>query len=167
MVRYAADGSFLARLSDPNNSPRVYQTATYDRQTPGPETAQSRRAERNPATANTVAVVPNIVTLRSARLGPGAQLFFKVLLNHRDYFLRLSGGPHAGCVKANPQDPGGPGYGQVLRPLAQQTVRGDTYEAAAPLGTISCPGKYRVSISVLKDANRPYPSFGSANLTVR
>ncbi len=131
VVRYAADGSVLARLTDPNNSAHAYQTKTFDGQTPGPETAQSRRAERNPATSSTVAVVPSIVTLRSARLGPGAQLFFKVLLNHRGYFLRLTGGPRAGCVKANPQDPGGPGYGQVLRPLGEPTVRGDTYEAAA------------------------------------
>ena len=171
VVRYAADGSFLARLSDPNNSARRLSDGHLPTaQTPGTrDSAVTTRRNRNPATANTVAVVPSIVTLRSARLGPGAQLFFKVLLNHRGYFLRLSGGPHAGCVKANPQDPGGPG----LRPSPRAPCTADScvwrhIRGCGPiLGAISCPGKYRVSISVLKDANRPYPSFGSASLTVR
>lgn len=167
VVRYALDGSVLARLTDPSNSPAVYLGTTWDGQIPGPQTALSRRAERNPATPNRLVLVPSVVTLRSVRLGPGPRLFFTVLLNHRGYFLRLSGGPRPGCVSANPQASSGPGYGEILRPGDEPTVRGDTYLAGGPVGVIKCPGAYRVSISVLGRRGQPYRPFGSATLTVR
>jgi hypothetical protein len=99
-----------------------------DGQIPGPETALSRRAE--------VVLVPSVATLRSVRLGPGPRLFFDVLLNHRGYVRRLSGGPRPGCVTANPQAPSGPGCGEILRPGDEPTVRGDTYLAGGPVGVI-------------------------------
>jgi hypothetical protein len=167
VVRYAADGSVLARLTSPSNSAHVYLTSTWDGQVPGPETVLSRRAERDPATPNRVVLVPSVVTLKSVTLGPGPQLFFNVLLNHRNYFLRLTGGPRSGCIAGNPQDPSGPGYGEVLHPGAEPTVRGDTYLAGGPLGVIRCPGTYGFSVSVVGPHSQPYSPFGSATFTVR
>jgi hypothetical protein len=107
-------------------------------------------------------IAPNVPSTGSAR-----QFFFHVLLNNRTYFLRVTGGPHSGCVKANPQDPSGPGYGAALHPGAEPTARGDTYLGGSPPGIISCPGIYRLSISVLNAHSQPYRPFGSATFVVR
>lgn len=160
VVRYAADGRMLARLTNPSNSANVYQGTTYS-STPGPETPQSRRAERYPATPNRVVIAPNVASASSAR-----QFYFHVLLNNRTYFLRVTGGPHPGCIKPNPQDPTGPGYGEVLHPGAEATVRGDTYLDNSPPGIIGCPGTYRLSVSVLNNHNQPYLPFGSATFAI-
>jgi hypothetical protein len=167
VVLYAADGAVISRSTNSSNSAHVYLESTWDGSTPGPEKALSRRAERDPATPNRVVLVPRVVTLRSVTLGPGPQLFFNVLLNHRSYFLRVTGGPRPGCIAPNPQDPSGPGYGGALRPGDEPTVRGDTYLASGPLGVIKCPGAYRYSISVTSADGRPYPPFGSATFAVR
>ncbi|MGO9974919.1 MAG: hypothetical protein ACLP01_19365 [Solirubrobacteraceae bacterium] len=167
VVLYAANATVIASSNNPSNSASVYLGTTWDGSTPGPETALSRRAERDPATPNRVVLVPSVVTRKSVTLGPGPQLFFNVLLNHRNYFLRLTGGPRPGCITANPQDPSGPGYGEVLQPGAEPTVRGDTYLDGGPLGVIKCSGTYRFSISVLNEHDKPYPPFGSASFTVR
>jgi len=155
VVRYDQSGRVIAHATDPSNSASVYLETTWDATTPGPETPRSRRAERDPST-------PNPVVTGSAR-----QFFFHVLLNNRTYFLRVTGGPHSGCVKTNPQDPSGPGYGAALHPGAEPTARGDTYLGGSPPGIISCPGIYRLSISVLNAHSQPYRPFGSATFVVR
>jgi hypothetical protein len=134
VIRYAADGSVLARFTDQSDSASVYQNTTYSSGIPGPETAQSRRAERDPATPNRIVIVPNVVTLRSVMFGPDPQFFFKVLLNHRGYFLRVTRGPRPGCIKSNPRDSLGTGDATVLQPLAEPTVRGDTHTRAPQPG---------------------------------
>jgi hypothetical protein len=169
LTRYAADGSVLAHFLASSNSASVYLTSTYDGQTPGPETAQSRRAERDPATPNRVVIVPNHTTLRAARLGPAPQFFFTVLLSHRSYYARVSGGPHSGCLRTNGRRAVGASAGAVLRPLGEPTVRGDTFEGST-LDTgaqITCPGVYRLSISVVGPDGHPYRPFGSATFAVR
>jgi len=168
IVLYAADGTMISRSTNPSNSAHFYLRTTWDGSIPGPETTRSRQAERNPATPNPVVIVPRVTTLRAASLGPAPAFFFNVLLNDRNYFVRVTGGPRSRCITSNPNDPTGPGYGAIDRPAAEQpTVRGDTYEDNVPLGAINCPGTYRLSISVLNDHNRPYSPFGSATFTVR
>lgn len=167
VIRYAADGSVLAHLTDDSNSASVYQNTTYSSGIPGPETAQSRRAERDPATPNRIVLVPSTVTLRSIRFGPGPQFFFRALLNHRLYFMRVTGGPRPSCVTSNPRFSDGTTNGADLRTVVQPTVRGDTFNAGvAGNVSISCPGVYRLSVSVLDSNNRPYPAFGSAAFSV-
>lgn len=158
---YAASGQVITRLHNPNGSV-AGQYGTYDPSIPGPETQLSRRAKRNPSTSNPVLIVPNTASRSSAR-----QFYFHVLLNNRTYFLRVTGGPHPGCVTPNPQAPQGPGYGAVLHPPDQVAVRGDTYQGSSPRDIITCPGTYRLSISVLNNQNHPDPPFGSASFTVR
>ena len=163
VVRYAADGHPIIRAVNPGSSPSAYLMTTWDGSTPGPETAQSRQAERDPSTPNRV-VIPN----PTPRVGAAIWFVFNVLLNHRTYFARVTGGPHTGCVAANPADPEhGPGYGTALHPGAEQTVRGDTYLDGAPAGVTRCPGTYRLSISVLGSSGAPDPPFGSATFTAR
>ena len=167
VIRYAADGTVLARFTDQSNSASVYQNTTYSSGTPAPETAQSRRAQRDPATPNRIVLVPNTVTLRSIRFGPGPQFFFKALLNHRLYFMRVTGGPRPSCVTSNPRFSDGTSNGADLRTIAQPTVRGDTFSGGvAGNVSITCRGVYRLSASVLDSNNRPYPPFGSATFTV-
>jgi hypothetical protein len=113
-------------------------------------------------------LVPSTVTLRSIRFGPGPQLFFKAILNHRLYFMRVTGGPRPGCVTSNPRFSDGTSNGTDLRNIAQPTVRGDTFQGGVAGNiSISCRGAYRLSVSVLDSNNRPYPPFGSATFTVR
>jgi hypothetical protein len=167
VIRYAADGSVLARLTDESNSASVYQNTTYSSGTPAPETAQSRRAELDPATPNRILLVPSTVTLHSIRFGPGPQFFFKALLNHRLYFMRVTGGPRPSCVTSNPRFSDGTSNGADLRTVAQPTVRGDTFNGGVAGNiNISCRGVYRLSVSVLDINNRPYPPFGSATFSV-
>jgi hypothetical protein len=168
VIRYAADGSVLARFTDQSNSASVYQSTTYSSGIPGPETAQSRRAERDPATPNRIVIVPITVTLRSIEFGPGPQFFFKALLNHRLYFMRVTGGPRPGCIKPSPRFSDGTSNGADLRTYAQPTVRGDTFSGGvAGSVNISCRGVYRLSVSVLNSNDKPYPPFGSATFSVR
>lgn len=168
VIRYAADGSVLARFTDQSNSASVYQNTTYSSGVPGPATAQSRRAQRDPATPNRIVIVPNTVTLRSVEFGPGPQFFFKALLNHRLYFMRVTGGPRPGCTKSNSKLSDGTSNGADLRTFAQPTVRGDTF-SGSPFGAVhlSCRGVYRLSVSVLNSDYKPYPPFGSATFSVR
>ena len=167
VTRYAANGSLLARFTDPANSASVYQNTTYSTGSPGPETAQSHRAERDPATPNRIVLVPSTVTLHSIRFGPGPQFFFKALLNHRLYFMRVTGGPRPTCVTSNPRFSDGTSNGADLRAVAQPTVRGDTFNGGvAGNVSISCRGLYHLSVAVLGSHNRPYPPFGSATFRV-
>lgn len=160
VVRYAPDGRVLGRFSDPGNGAGSAATSTYDGSVPRPETLQSRAAERDPATANKVVIVPAVTTLRAITLGPPPAFFFKVLLNGRRYFARVTGGPRSGCVRAAPDE-------GTQRPLGEAAVRGDTYQGNVPFGTVRCRGTYRLSVSVVGPGNRPYAPFGSATFTVR
>lgn len=172
---YAADGHVISRLQNPDGgADNGY--STYDGSTPGPETPLSRRAERDPSTTNPVVIAPNPVSIgmpegSQARIPPSIQFFFHVLLNHRDYFVRVTGGPHPGCITPNPSYPRDAGYAAILTPGDEPTVRGDTYQDIIPIGArtgvVTCPGTYRLSVSVLNSHNQPYPPFGSATAIIR
>lgn len=165
VVRYGADGDVLARFAAPGTPAGTDVMPANDRQTPGPETPQSRRAERDPSTPNPVVIVPAVTARGSANNGP--LFFFKPLLNDRSYLLRLTGGPRPRCVKSDPGVAGGEGYVQILTEPGAPNVRGDTFEGSVPLLVIGCAGTYRLSVSVLTGRNQPYPPFGSATFTVR
>ena len=167
VVRYAADGGVLARFTAPGTPAATDVILSNFSQTPGPETPASRRAERDPAAPNRVVIVPALTTLSSAKTGTGPQFFFQVLLNHRSYFERLTGGPRPGCVQSYPSVGAGQGYGQTFSSFAEPTLRGGTFGQTVPIGAIACRGTYRLSVSVLNGRNQPYPPFGSATFTVR
>lgn len=159
---YGPGGRTLIRASNPGGAARYQLTSTWDGSRPGPLNAQALAAQRDPSTPNRVVIAPNAPSSSSAR-----GFFFHVLLNHRTYFLRVTGGPDAGCVRPDPADPsGGPGYGIALHPGDEPTVRGDTFFDSSPPGITRCPGSYRLSVSVLGPGGKPYPPFGSATFIV-
>ena len=162
---YNTSKSLIGRYR--NGSAREYLTTTYDGSTPGPETNQSRRAEINPATPNRVVIVSiKPTTLQSMRLGPAAEFLFKVLLSHRKYYLRVTGGAHPGCIREYVDGKLADRDGTLDHPLAEATVRGDTYEDRLPF-TIDCVGTYKLSVSVARANGTPYAPFGTATFTVR
>jgi hypothetical protein len=157
------EGGVLGRFTDPGNGPGAAVRETLVQTVPGPETRQSRAAERDPATPNKVSVVPTVTTLRAVARGSAPAFFFNVLLNGRTYFARVTGGPRPACVR--PQSARA-SLG-IRGPLGERSVRGSTYEDGVPLGVIRCRGTYRLSVSVLDAHNHPYPPFGSATFIVR
>jgi hypothetical protein len=181
VIYYNAAGRVLGRYTNPGNSAHMYLRSSYAPQTPGPQTPLSLRAERDPATPNRVVVAPSTTTLRTIKVGfphktfPFSELdlspsfFFNTLLNHRKYFVRITGGPHPSCVRSGPQPSAASGYGAIDKQLLidSNDVRGDTEQENVPAGVIHCPGTYRLSISVADNHNQPYPPFGSATFTVR
>jgi hypothetical protein len=130
---------------------------------PGPETAQSRAAERDPSTPNRVWVTP-------ATGGPTTvfKLHFRALLNEADYGFRFSG---TSCRR----DYGFPA-GVGRNPSGAQLLRGQLVTDALN-GVGHCKGTYRIAVNVTgleplgtirpvarKINARP---FGSATFTVR
>lgn len=160
----AAGGGVLARIN--SVEPMVDQYATNVLAHPAPETALSRRAERDPSTPNRVVIAPDVGSMNTR-----FNVFFRALLTGRDYVQRITGGPRPGCVKPiPPHEFGGVGrYGQELygdpRSISY-TVRGETFSSLVQ-NAVSCPGMYRLSISVLSSRDRPFPPFGSTTFTVR
>jgi hypothetical protein len=80
-IWYAADGRELKQLGNFGTLNRVVPEPL-----PGPETPQSRAAEKNPSTPNPVWVTPAVGTAHSA-----FRVHFRVLLNEAEYVTRLSG----------------------------------------------------------------------------
>jgi hypothetical protein len=155
---YAADGHVLKRFPAAAGAAKVVPVKQ-----PGPETAQSRAAERDPST-------PNRVWVTSAVGGPTTvfKLHFRALLNEADYGFRFSGTSCRG-------DHGFPA-GMGRNPSGAQLLRGQLVTDALN-GVGHCKGTYRIAVNVTgleplgeirpvgrKIAARP---FGSATFTVR
>ena len=155
---YAADGHVARTFGSIAAARRV---VAVDR--PGPPTAQSRAAERDPSTPNQISVTP-------ALGGPHTRfvLHFRVLLNNAAYRFRVRG---TRC----PGDAFAQGYSQPTGPRGD--LRGDLLSApliAFPRRTL-CLDTYRVSASVAgmepignkEGRNINAKPFGSATFTVR
>ncbi len=147
MVWYGADGWVLKRFADFAAVNRVISPPK-----PGPETALSWAAERDPSTTNPVWVTP-----RNGGPHTTFAIQFRLLLSGAEYRYRPSGTRSQGRFR------GGFAGG----------VRGRIWsENLAYPRQAWCPGTYRVSVSVmdlgpagnLKRSARP---FGSAAFTVR
>jgi hypothetical protein len=180
VVYYGMNGGVLARYSDPQNNTLQSERTSETRSTPAPETELSRRAERDPSTPNRVLVLPDVTRLQPYQvrgrrrplyqLDPEPMIVFNALLNHRNYYARVSGGPRPGCVE-------NPSSRLVARRETQmqkffgghfrdQNVRGSTYTRVGPV-IVNCPGTYTVSVSVLNSHGLPYKPFARVKLTVR
>jgi len=124
---------------------------------PGPETAVSRAAERDPSTPNRVWVTPSVG-------GPHTvfKVHFQVLLNDADYGYHLSG---TSCPAITVS--GGDGGGT-------QDLRGRIWSDAvdALAGQTWCPGTYHLSATIMDlgrygNLKRPARPFGTATFTVK
>ncbi len=153
-------GQVSGQYTDIDYGAKMMGNTTWDPSYSGPQTAQSRAAERNPATPNRVVVQPATI-----KVGGSTAVFFRVLISHVAYYLRITGGPHPDCLGGG--SPNGEGGGTPLDPLDESFMRGDTYTASTQRIGIECPGTYTVSLSVMRANDTPYPPFGSARLTVR
>jgi hypothetical protein len=152
MIWYSADGHIVKRIGNFARANRVIPPPQ-----PGPETAQSRAAERDPSTPNRVWVTPSVG-------GPHTmfKLHFRVLLNDADYTYRLTG-TRCPAITGNGGDGGG-----------TNDLRGriwtDVVDAVA--GQRWCPGTYHLCATVM-DLGRhgalrhPAKPFGTATFTVR
>ncbi len=144
MLWYASDGHIIRRIGHTLFRPR-----------PGPETALSRAAERNPAAPNPVSVTP-------LTGGPHAnfKVNFRVLLNHTGYRYTITG-PRCRRFRFSK---GGTGLNYF---------RG--YWWSNPIGAVPgqalCPGTYRISVTAVRLTARPpthfAKPFGTATFTVR
>jgi hypothetical protein len=127
---------------------------------PGPETALSRRAQRDPSTPNPVAVTPR-------RGGPHTAftLSFRSLLDGGGYSYRiLSGGPER-CQRAAERATGGDGVAIGGVPIVRGQIVTKTVTPPAP-GL--CPGSYRIYVSYSdpeRDSLENFP-FATARFTV-
>jgi hypothetical protein len=152
MIWYAADGHVVKRIGDLAGANRVVPTPQ-----PGPETAQSRAAERDPSTPNRVWVSPSVG-------GPHTNFMvhFRVLVNGGDYSYRLSG---AKCPGITPAGGGGGGTDDLRGRIWAGIVD-------AVQGQAWCPGTYHLSVTIM-DLGRhgglkhPARPFGTATFTVK
>lgn len=144
MIWYGADGHVVKRIGNLAGANRVLPTPK-----PGPETALSRAAERDPSTPNRVWVTPRVG-------GPHTKFMvhFRVLLNNVDYSYRLSGTRCPGITPAG----GGGGGADDLR----GRIWSDGIDAIQ--GQAWCPGTYRLSVAVMGRANAS--PFGTATFKV-
>jgi hypothetical protein len=147
----AASGAVIAHYASPNSATEIETATPPPRRKPAPQTALSRRAERNPSTSNRVVVVPSNGTTSTA-----FSVLFRALLNGHAYAVRLTG-PHPDCATGSSTE--------FKAALSSPFVRGEIIQTGVG-GATRCPGTYRVSVSVL--AHRPaYRPFGSATFTIR
>jgi hypothetical protein len=129
-IWHAADGRVLKRFGNPAAAAKVVPIKQ-----PGPATALSRAAERNPSTPNPVSITPTT---------GGAHTLFKLhfgaLLNDADYGFRVTGHSCLGYQFAG-------GFGG---PDSPGDLRGDQVDA--PLTAFErralCPGTYHVAVRV-------------------
>jgi hypothetical protein len=150
-IWYAADGHVVKRFGSFRRADHVVAAPK-----PGPQTPQSRAAERDPSTPNHVWVTPTAG-------GPHTQfkVHFRVLLNGADYRYQVSG---TDCPQFT--FPGGTGKPNALR--------GDLWSdsLSAVQGQALCPGTYHVTVAVMDrgrfgNLKQPVRPFGSASFTVR
>ena len=154
---YTANGKVVRRFGSIAAAHRVVPVIA-----PGPETAQSRAAEQNPATPNQISVTP-------ALGGPNTRfaLHFRALLNNAEYGLHVTKPNCPGVHLAHSYNDAGNPRGNL---------RGDLINAplVEPNSQPGCPGTYHVSVRVTtigpigpKQAysvsSRP---FGTATFTV-
>lgn len=155
MVWYAADGRVIRRVGN-------FAAAAHPRRPPqpGPQTALSRRALRDPSTPNRVWATPAVGGPRSS-----FAIRFRQLINDADYTYRFVSTPRgSGCgVGTSTSDPDG-GPTDIRGPIF-------TFTYAAPRSGW-CPGTYRFSVALM-DLGRagaihgPVWPFGVASFTVR
>jgi len=151
LIWLAADGRVIKQVGDVAAASRVVRPPQ-----PGPETALSRAAERDPATPNRVWVTPAVGTADTT-----FSVHFRLLLNDADYRYTFSG---AACPRHTFPGGGGGGAGDL-----RGRVWSDSLTAVQ--GQSLCPGTYHVSVAVmdlgrygyLKQPARP---FGTATFTV-
>ncbi len=153
MVWYAADGAVLKRIGDFGTVNGVSAPPK-----PGPETALSLAAQRDPSTPNRVWVTPSVGGPHTSFM-----LHFRVLLNDADYSYRLTG-TSCPAITVNGGDGGGGALGLRGR------IWSDVVDAVA--GQSWCPGTYHLSAAVM-DLGRygalkhPAKPFGAATFVVR
>jgi hypothetical protein len=124
--------------------------------TPAPETAFSRRAERDPATPNPVSVSPN-----SGGPHTTFTLSFRSLLNGGGYSYRvLSSGPEH-CQRAAEVATGGDGVASG----GVAIVRGQTVtKSVVPRTRGLCPGSYRIYVAYNDPERDPLENFPFAEV---
>jgi len=152
MIWYGPGGDVIKRIGDLTAVNRVLSPPK-----PGPQTAQSRAAQRDPSTPNRVWVTPAIGNQHAKYA-----VHFRLLLNGADYRFKMSG---THCPQITFAGGGGGGYGDLRGRIL-------SYDLDAVTGQTWCPGTYRISVRVmdlgrygnLKHPGRP---FGSATFTVR
>jgi hypothetical protein len=157
---YTADGRIIRRSGSIAAARRVVPVNG-----PGPETAQSRAAERDPSTPNPITVTPAILRPNTVYL----VVHFHVLLNNAAYIFRVTStrcpGYHVVTGYSQPGDPRG-------------NLRGDTLNVSIDPSTTHtlCTGTYHVSVRVagiapvgsqISERRVNAKPFGSATFTVR
>lgn len=143
-----ADGRVIKRIgnfSPPSPPPQ-----------PGPETALSRAAERNPSTPNRVWVTPTAGGPRTT-----FSVHFRLLLTDADYKYRIIGTP---CPQYTFAGGGGGGAGDIRGRIWSESLNNVRGQAL-------CPGTYHVSVSVMdlgRYGNLKHPArpFGTATFRV-
>jgi hypothetical protein len=179
VIYYRANGSVLARYTDPQNNTLQSEHTFETRSSPAPETVLSRRAERDPSTPNRVLVLPSVTKLKAFKipgrhktfyeLNPSPIIVFNALLNHRDYYAHVTGNSRPGCIINSPSRLVEKTENRLAaffnRPGSHENVRGAPYTHL--IVDINCKGTYRISVSVLNANGMPYKPFATAKLTVR
>jgi hypothetical protein len=151
MIWYAPDGHVVKRIGNLAGVNRVVPTPQ-----PGPETALSRAAERDPSTPNRVWVTPSVG-------GPHTKftVHFRVLLNGADYSYRLTG---AKCPAITVNGGSGGGTDDL-----RGRIWSDVVDAVQ--GQAWCPGTYRLSVTITGGERRvvtfPSSPFGTATFRVK
>jgi hypothetical protein len=155
-VWYNAAGRAVRRLTNPD---AVGAQFGPGRSTPGPETALTRAAERDPSTPNRVVAIPapSIPAPQPAR-ARAFLVLFHVLIQHAEYGVRVTGGPHPGCVRP-------PAYGRGTSLPGPPAPRGGTFRGLLSLAG-SCPGDYTISAYVRGPHGVNHRAFGSAAITI-
>ena len=127
MIWYAADGHVIKRIGNLAAVNRVLSPPK-----PGPQTAQSRAAERDPSTPNRVWVTPT-----SGGQHAKYAVHFRLLLSGADYRFEISGTRCPQITYAGGGGGGG-GYGDLRGHVL-------SYDLDAVRGQTWCPGTYHVS----------------------
>lgn len=152
MIWYGPRGQVVKRIGDLGAANVVTPPPK-----PGPETALSRAAERNPSTPNRVWVTPSVGSPHTLFM-----VHFEVLLNDADYRYQLSGTKCPAVTVA-----GGDGGGaNDLR----GRIWSDVVDAVG--GQTWCPGTYHLSATVMDrgrygELKHPASPFGTATFTVK
>jgi len=178
VVYYRAGGRVLASYTNPGASTLESEHTFEDRTTPGPQTVLSREAERNPSTPNRTLILPAVTRLTPFRirgkhktfyeLSPHPLIAFKLLLNDRNYYAHVSGGPRPSCDNNEPS--------QVVNRIESRrnAFRGHRFDSDVRGSVmpnlpfdVSCRGTYRVAVSVLNADGKPFKPFATVTLRVR
>jgi hypothetical protein len=152
MIWYNPDGQVIKRIGDLGTVNRVLPSPQ-----PGPQTARSRAAERDPSTPNRVWVTP-----ATGNQHAKYAVHFRLLLNDADYRFQISG---TSCPQITLAGGGGGGYGDLRGRIL-------SYDLDAVTGQTWCPGTYHVSVSVMDlgrygSLKHPAAPFGTATFTVK